>query len=204
MKLYYAPEACSLSDHIALIEAGQTPDIERVDIRTKKTASGRDFRDISPKGYVPAFILDDGQLLTENVAVLDWIADRFPALRPRGSLARTRLLEMLAFISTEIHHAFRPLWHDGTDAEKAATRQTIAKLFQFVATQMRGDYIFGSELSVADCYLYVTLRWAERFGVEVPEILTRFKCRMEDRPAVQAALAQEEMPLHARPAAAAR
>jgi glutathione S-transferase len=192
MKLYFSPAACSLADHIALLESGRPFEIEAVDIRTKKTASGADFRDISPKGYVPALILDDGQLVTENIAVLDWIADQYTALRPAGALGRTRLLEMLTFISTEIHRAFKPLWHGGTEAEKAKAREAVTSLFQFAATQVQGDYLFGDRLSAADCYLFVMLRWADRFDIAMPPILRALKDRMEQRPCVQAAIAREE------------
>ena len=100
LKLYYAPNACSLSDHIALLEVGARFEAEAVDLHTKRTASGEDFHLINPKGYVPALVLDDCEILTENVAVLDWIAEQYPQLRRNGVLSRTRQLEMLVFIST--------------------------------------------------------------------------------------------------------
>lgn len=190
MKLYFSPEACSLADDIALREAGVAFAAERVDLHTKLTASGADYRAINPKGYVPALILDDGRMITENIAVLDWIADQHPALRPDGDLGRTRLLEMLAFISTEIHRAFKPMWH-GDEAQKAEARGPIADLLRFAAEQMRGDYLFGDRLSAADCYLYVMLRWAERFSVDTPDALQALRRRMEARPSVQAALNRE-------------
>jgi len=192
MKLYYAPGACSLADHIALLEAGAKFEAEAVDIHTKKTASGEDFLTINPKGYVPALLLDDCEILTENVAVLDWIAEQYPHLRRDGVLSRARQLEMLAFISAELHAGFKPLWHDGTETEKEKARETLAKRFQFAATRLNGDYLFGDELSVADCYLYVMLRWTEKFGIAVPDALLRFQWRMGERPAVQAALARED------------
>jgi len=192
MKLYYAPNACSLADHIALIEVGARFEAEAVDIRTKRTASGEDFHTINPKGYVPALVLDDCETLTENIAVLDWIAEQYPQLRRSGVLSRTRQLEVLTFISTEIHRAFRRLWHGGTEFEKAKMREEVTGLLKFAVTQMIGDYLFGDELTVADCYLYVMLRWAEKFGVAVPDELLRLQWRMEARPAVQAALAREE------------
>ena len=192
MKLYFAPGACSLADHIALLEVGAKFEAEAVDIRTKRTASGEDFLTINPKGYVPALVLDDCEILTENIAVLDWIAEQYPQLRRNGTLSRTRQLEMLAFISTEIHRAFKPMWHGGTEAEKQKARETVASLLEFAAKQMHGDYLFGDELTVADCYLYVMLRWAEKFGIAVPEALLRLQWRMEQRPAVRAALAREE------------
>lgn len=202
MKLYFSPSACSLADHIALLEVGADFEIEAVDIRTKRTASGEDFRAISPKGYVPALVLDDCEILTENIAVLDWIADRYPQLRRNGSLSRTRQLEMLAFISTEIHGAFKPLWHGGGEAEKQHAREAVANRLAFAASKMQGDYLFGRDLTVADCYLFVMLRWADRFGIAVPDVLLRLRRRMELRPAVQAALGEEEAAIPGRRARA--
>ena len=106
MKLYLAPGACSLADHIALHEADLEFDRVRVDLRTKRTEDGGDFNEVNPKGYVPALVLDDGQLLTENVAILAWVAERAPKLAPGGELGRIRLIEMLAFIATELHKPF--------------------------------------------------------------------------------------------------
>ncbi|NUO50516.1 MAG: glutathione S-transferase [Polyangiaceae bacterium] len=188
MKLYYAPGACSLADHIALLEVGVPFDTERVDLKTKTTASGADFKTVNPKGYVPALVLDDGEVITENIAVLDWIAARCPPLGVAGALGRTRMLEALAFISTEIHRAFKPLWHGGSDDEKAKARTTIAALFRHLAERPRSDFLLGTQMSVADCYLFVMLRWAARFGVEVPEPLRALQSRMESRPSVQRAL----------------
>lgn len=191
MKLYYAPEACSLADHIALLEAGAAFETERVNIHTRMTASGADFREINPKGYVPALVLDNGEIITENVAVLDLIASRHPDLGVEGPLGRTRLLEALVFISTEIHRAFKPMWHGAGEAELRRARETVAELLRFTAARMGGGYLFGDRLSVADCYLYVMLRWAERFDVPTPASLLRLRYRMEGLPSVQAALAQE-------------
>jgi glutathione S-transferase len=106
MELYLTPGACSLADHIALHEAALAFDRIRVDLRTKRTEDGRDFTEINSKGYVPALVLDDGQLLTENVAILCWVAERDPKLAPGVELGRIRLIEMLAFISTELHKPF--------------------------------------------------------------------------------------------------
>lgn len=191
MRLYYAPGACSLADHIALLEVGAKFEAEAVDIKTKRTASGEDFLAINPKGYVPALMLDDCEILTENIAVLDWISEHYPQLRRNGTLSRTRQLEMLAFISTEIHRAFKPMWH-GTEAEQQQARETVAKLLAFTARRMVGDYLFGDELTVADCYLYVMLRWSEKFGIAIPEPLLRLQWRMDQRPAVRMALSREE------------
>jgi glutathione S-transferase len=194
MKLYFAPWACSFADHVALIEAGFTFDIERVDLKTKMTASGRDFRTISAKGYVPALVLENGDTLTENVAILDWIANEHPALGVSGALGRTRLLEALAFIATELHPAFKPMWHGGSDDEKKKASAKITSRLEFVAEALQGDYLFGNTLSVADCYLFIMLRWAERFGVTVPDALVRLYRRMATRPAVRSALEREGTP----------
>jgi len=108
MKLYYAPGACSLSARISLHEAKLLADFERVDIETKTTEFGNDFTAINPNGYVPALVLDDGNVVTENTAILDLISTIDPALAPGGPLGRTRLIEMLSWLSTELHVAFKP------------------------------------------------------------------------------------------------
>lgn len=201
MKLYYAPWACSLADHIALEESGFAFEIERVDLKTKKTASGRDFNDVNPKGYVPALVLDTGELLTENVAVLDWIASQAPQLAVPGPLGRTRTLEALTYVSTELHSSFKVLWHPAPEAEQAAGREAIAAKLRFVAGTLAGDYLFGATPSVADFYLFVILRWAVRFHVEMPPSLRAMLVRLERRPTVQRALRDEGVPLLAAEAA---
>ena len=103
MILYYSPGACSLADHIALEEADMKFDLEKVELQTHKLGDGRSYYEINPKGYVPALQFDDGEVLTENVAILTAIADRYPALIPPGQFGRYRLLEMLAYLSTEVH-----------------------------------------------------------------------------------------------------
>jgi glutathione S-transferase len=191
MKLFYCPFACSLADHIALEEAGIDFERERVDLKTKMTATGRNYNELTSKGYVPALQLDDGEILTENVAILDWIASRYPKLGVRGELGRTRLLEALAYISTELHRSLRPLWHSGTDQEMADARTAIEARLEFLSKSFLGDYLFGENLSVADSYLFVMLLWAERFDLDVPKQLVSFRERMRARPAVKVALAVE-------------
>lgn len=191
MKLYYAPMACSLADHIALHEIGAPFDIERVDIRTRTTEHGVDFRTITAKGYVPALILADGELLTENIAVLDHLATLHPQLAPAGPLGRTRLIEALAFISTEVHRAFKPMWHGGTAGDRMRAAETVTGLLNLLSDKMGGIFLFGDEPTVADFYLFVMLIWAERFAVEVPENMSRLREQMRVRPAVQAALRAE-------------
>lgn len=191
MKLYYSPGACSLADHIALQEAGLPFESERVDLKAKKTASGADYNAISPKGYVPALALDDGALLTENVAVLDYIAQQAPALGLEGPLGRTRLLEMLAFISSEVHKSFKPFFRGGSDEEKAQASEIINRRAKYIIDNMKGNYLFGDKLSVADCYLFIMTLWADKVGVQLPEALQAFRERMKARPAVQAVFKSE-------------
>jgi glutathione S-transferase len=191
MKLYLAPGACSLADHIAMHEAELEFDRVRVDLRAKRTEDGRDFNEINPKGYVPALVLDDGQLLTENVAILCWVADRAPQLAPGGELGRIRLIEMLAFIATELHKPFVRTFFPTSDAEKKAAEGILARRLGFIAARLRGDYLFGSGFTVADAYLYVMLRWGQAKKLELPEALPAFFDRVEARPAVQLALQHE-------------
>ena len=178
MILYYSPGACSLADHIALHEADMKFDLVKVDLRTHQLEDGRAFTEINPKGYVPALQFDDGEVLTENIAILAMIADKYPALMAPGQFGRYRLLEMLAFIATEIHKAFKPLFSpDAVEAEKKNAAVTIGKNLDFIATQMTGTYLFGDNLTVADAYLFVMLLWATN--------------RMRSRPTVHVALKHE-------------
>jgi glutathione S-transferase len=191
MKLYYSPGACSLADHIALHEAGLAFEHEKVDLKTMKTESGADFSTVSPKGYVPALTLDSGDTLSENIAILDWITQQAPQLAPGGAMGRTHLLEMLAFIATEIHKSFKPFFAGASDEEKAKASAQIAKRLDFVAAGLTGDYLFGADVSVADAYLFVMLLWCGKRGVTVPDPLDAFRDRMMARPAVQTALKHE-------------
>lgn len=191
MKLYYSPLACSLADHIALREAGFDFSLERVDLRTRKTETGADFRAVTPKGYVPALLLDSGELITENVAVLDWIAGQAPALAVEGPMGRTRVLEALTYITTEIHRAFKPMWHAGTPEERARAASTVSQLMYPLADTLQGDYLFGDRPSVADFYLFVMLLWAEKFAVETPAAFVALRDRMRARPAARAAMEVE-------------
>ena len=192
MILYFAPGACSLADHIALHEAGIAFDGVKVDLRSHTTEDGRDYRSVNKKGYVPALSLDDGELLTENIAILSWIAEQAPNLAPHGPLGRFRLLETLAFISTELHKSFKPFFSPAsTDADKAKAGETIVGRLDLLSGAFEGDYIFGSQASVADSYLFVMLMWAKKFGVAVSKTLETYVERMTARPAVQLALKHE-------------
>jgi len=191
VKLFYSPGACSLADHIALHEAQLAFEHESVNLKSKTTASGADFTAINPKGYVPSLVLDSGETITENIAVLDWIASQAPALSLDGSLGRTRLLEVLAYISTEVHKSFKPMFSSGSDNEKAKAREMIAKRLQLLADGLHSDYLFGEQLSVADCYLFVMLLWSDKFGIDIPKPLSSLRDRIMTRPAVQTAMKHE-------------
>ena len=192
MILYYSPGACSLADHIALHEADMKFDLVKVDLKTHQLEDGRAFTEINSKGYVPALQFDDGEVLTEDIAILTMIADKHPALMAPGQFGRYRLLEMLAFISTEIHKAFIPLFTpDAAETEKKNAAVTIGKNLDFIATQMTGPYLFGDNLTVADAYLFVMLLWATKNKIAFPETLHAFSDRMRSRPTVHVALKHE-------------
>ena len=191
MKLFYSPGACSLSDHIALHQAGLNFEHEKVDLKTKRTESGSDYTAINPKGYVPALTLDSGETLSENIAILDWIAHQDSALKPSGPMGHTHLLEALAYVSTEIHKSFKPFFAGAGDDERAKAGETIGKRMAYLAETMKGDYLFGADVSVADCYLFVMLLWAQKFGVQAPAQLDAFRDRMMELPSVQKAMKHE-------------
>lgn len=192
MKLYYSPGACSLADRISLHEGGFTADFERVDLRSKITEHGANFTAINPKGYVPVLILDDGETVTENIAILSWIASQAPALAPTGALAQTRLIEVLAFISTELHKSFKPfITPSATEADRTNAADTVYRQLQLIADRFVGPYLFGARFTVADAYLFVNLRWCKQLGVFVPPVLVEYFHRIGERPAVRAALIEE-------------
>jgi glutathione S-transferase len=191
MKLYYAPGACSLASRISLYEAGLAADFERVDLKTKRTERGEDYLAINPRGSVPMLVLNDGQAITENVAILALITDLEPAFEPGNPLGRIRLIEMLSYLSSELHIAFKPFWHDATGAEKDLAAANVTRLVGFIADDVNELYLFGPRFTVADAYLFVMLRWAISFGIAVPLSLRGYFERVIERPTVRAALAEE-------------
>lgn len=199
MKLYYAPGACSLSPHIVLREAGVPFELDRVDFKTRKTESGADFSSINPKGYVPALQLDNGELLTEGAAIVQYIADQHPAagLAPQpGTLERARLQEHLNFIATEVHKSFSPLFSpDLDDAGREAAKKKIATRLDYVEKLFSDgrQYLLGDTFSVADAYLFVVLGWSKHTGIALEKWpnLAQFVGRVAGRNAVQAALKAE-------------
>ncbi len=191
MKLYITPGACSLADHIALTEAGMSVDLIKVDLATRRTEHGDDFTEVNPKGYVPALVFDDGGVLTENVAIIDWVSGRSRDLTPPGHLGRSRNVEMLAFLATEVHRPFMRLMFSPAEAEKQAAREAIEARLAYLAGRIEGDYLFGGTFSGADAMFYVMVRWARDGGLRLDHRLLDFADRVEARPAVKAALRAE-------------
>lgn len=192
MKLYYSPGACSLATHIALREANFPAEFEMVDLKAKRTESGADFTTLNPGGCVPLLILDNGEPVTENVAILSLLAERAPQLAAEGPMTRTRLIEMLSFLSTELHIAFKPYFHDSSEADRAAAKTAVLKRLNIIAKRMRGPYLFGDRFSVADAYLFVMLRWAKNHDIEPPARLAELFDRISAREAVRRSIGEEE------------
>ncbi len=199
MKLYYAPGACSLSPHICLREAGAAFTLERVDTATHRTETGVDYYSVNPKGYVPALRLDDGDLLTEGVAIVQFIADQHPesGLAPaNGTRARVRLQELLNYLSSELHKAFVPLFTPSSTAEaKEAARAKVGARLDFLEGALADGrpHLLGDAFSAADAYFFVMTTWTGPTGVDLKRWpkLSALAARLAERPAVQAALRAE-------------
>jgi glutathione S-transferase len=198
MKLYYTPGACSLSPHIALLEAGLPYDLVKVDLRAKKLENGDDFLKVNPKGQVPVLALDSGELVTEGPVIIQMIADKAAGknLAPgRDSTERYKLLEWLNFITTELHKSFGPMFSPVlADEAKAFFKDRVMGKFKYVEGQLAGrDYLMGSQFTVADGYLFTMLSWADRLKFDLSEMpnLLAYKARIGARPKVQEALTKE-------------
>jgi len=198
MKLYYSPGACSLSPHIALLEAGLPYDLVKVDLRAKKLENGDDYLKVNPKGQVPALALDSGELVTEGPVIVQMIADKVKDknLAPaRDSAERYKLLEWLNYITTELHKNFGPMFAPAlTDDAKAFFKDRVMGKFKYLDTQLAGrDYLMGKQFTVADGYLFTMLTWAERMKFDMSGLpnLTAYKTRVAARPKVQEALTKE-------------
>jgi glutathione S-transferase len=197
MKLYYSPGACSLSPHIALLEAGLPHDLVKVDLRAKKLENGDDYLKVNPKGQVPALQLDSGELVTEGPVIVQMIADRAGKdLAPaRDSAERYKLLEWLNFITTELHKNFGPIFSPVlADDAKAFFKDRVMGKFKYIDSQLGGrDYLMGKQFTVADGYLFTMLSWAERmkFDLSAMENLLAYKARVAARPKVREALNRE-------------
>lgn len=198
MKLYYSPGACSLSPHIVLREGGFDFQLERVDLQGSVTESGADYRAVNPNGYVPALQLDDGQVLTEGPAIVQYLADQVPEKRlapPAGTMERYRLMEWLSFISTELHKGFGALFNPKLpDEAKAVIKSQLVSRIEHANRLLTGKtYVMGDTFTVADAYLFTVLGWSKYvdFDLSPWPTLTAYLGRVAARPAVQAALAAE-------------
>jgi len=195
MKLYYTTGACSMASNIALREAGIPFEMSKVDKRTKRV-DGVEFVTINPKGYVPALRLDDGQVLTENVVVLQYIADLNPAAKlapSAGTMERYRLQEWLSFINSEVHKAFTPLFSsEATEETKTYARNYLAKRLAYLEGAL-GDnkYVMGDQFTVADAYLFTVLGWGPHAGVDIGPKLKSYVDRVRARPHVIEAMTAE-------------
>jgi len=200
MKLFYSPGACSLSPHIVLREIGQDFTLERVDLAKKKTESGKDYLIINPKGQVPALLLDDGNLLTEGVAIVVYLADKSPhanLIAPVGNLSRYQTISWLTYISSELHKSFGPLLHSDTPEEyQKILRLKLENQFKYLNEILKNkQYLQGNHFTIADAYLFTILRWAFLLKFDLsqyPHLLAYFE-RIAKRPTVQAALSAEKL-----------
>jgi len=198
MKLYFAPGACSFSPHIVLQELGLSYDLVRVNNQTKRTSEGGDFRSINPKGYVAALVTDDGAVLTEGPAIVQYLADLKPesGLAPaNGGFARVRLQEWLNFLTAEIHAGSSPLFNQELPEEVRDIFKTrlCRRLDIAAASLAKRDYLMGDRFTVADAYLFTLLGWMDGFGVDLGRwpAIGPYLRRIEARPSVKAALARE-------------
>jgi glutathione S-transferase len=197
-KLYYVPGTCALCPHIVLHEAGVNFSLEKVNRDDKKTETGQDYNAINPKSYVPALVMNNGELLTEVAVIVQYIADLAPdkKLAPlAGTKERYRLQEWLNFISSEIHKGYSPMFNPKVPEEtKTVFKERLASRLNIVAQALDGkDYLMGKTFTVADAYLYTVLRWSPRIKVDLSPwpVMQTYMERISARPAVKAALADE-------------
>jgi glutathione S-transferase len=194
MKLYYLKGACSLASHIALYESGLPFEAASLDRATRITSDGKEFNKLNPKGYVPALLLDNGEVITENVAVLQYVADLVPAkkLAPAaGTMERTRLQEWLAFINSEVHKSFSPLFNPAAPPEaKEYTKVNLTKRLDWLESSWGSrSFLMGEPFTVADCYLYTVFGWLKGGGMDPDKwpTLKQHHARVGARAAVQQA-----------------
>lgn len=198
MKLFYKPGACSLASHISLRESGKDFTLDSVDLMKKKLENGDDYFAINPKGQVPALLLDDNSLLTEGVAIMQFIADSVPdrqLLAPVGSIARYHTLEWLNYVATELHKGFTPLFRPDTPEDyKPTARAQLEKKMQYVDDSLKsGEWLSGTRFTIADAYLFTVLRWAYavKLNMDGFKNIEAYMKRVAARPAVAAAMAAE-------------
>jgi len=198
MKLYYSPGACSLSPHIVASEAGIPIELEKVDLAKHKTEGGQDYLTINPKGYIPALRLDDGSILTEGPAIVQYLADQKPAtgLAPAaGTIDRYRLQEWLTFIGTELHKSFGALFNPASsDDAKTTSKTAINKRLGYLNDQLANkQYLLGGNFTVADAYAFTIVNWTNFVGIDLkpyPNVVA-YMSRVGGRPKVHEALKAE-------------
>lgn len=198
MKLFFGPASCSLASHIALHELGLKFEAERVDLKSKQTSSSGDFMKINPKGYVPALQLDNGEVLTEGAAILQYLGDLKPSqnlVPAAGTMERYRLQEWLNFIATEVHKGFSPLWRkDNPDIVKSMAEEKLFGRLNYLNDVLKGkDFAMGSNFTVVDAYLFTVLNWSNYLKIDLGRwpVLAAYCARVKSRPAVQAAMKAE-------------
>jgi glutathione S-transferase len=198
MKLYYAKGTCSLAPHIVIREADLDILLERVDLKTHTTLTQRDYLIINPMGAVPALELDNGELLTENAVLLQYLASLAPTSEvalPAEGMERWRLLELLNFIATELHKGFSQLFAHPPEEWRQKAVEKIKSRFALLVTKLGAKpYLTGDRFSIADAYVFVMLTWAPRFEIDLPAELQVYERRIRARPAVQGALREEGLP----------
>lgn len=200
MKLYFSPGSCGLATQIALREAEQKFELVKVDFRTKRTVEG-DYFEVTPKGFIPALKLDDGDVLTEGAVILQWIADKNPeyGLLPAfGTRERYTALEWLNFVATDMHKGMATMFSPFVDVESKAkfAEGNLASKFEYVEEHLsRNDYVLGTKFSVADGYLYNILSWPHRVNIDISKYaaIQKFMARMGQRPSVRASLEAEAL-----------
>lgn len=198
MKLYYTPGACSMAPHIVAEEAGLRYEAVLVDLKNKTLPNGDDFRKVNPKGAVPALGLDDGEVLTENAVILQYLADRKPESgllpKPGATMERYRALEMLNYLATEVHKGFGPLWSDAMpEAAKSVAMENLARKWEFLAPRVKDGFLLGPKFSALDAYLFTLLGWTQYHKLDLSKwpALLGYAERVKGRPAVQTTLRAE-------------
>lgn len=198
MKLYFTPGSCGLAAQISLREVGASFDLVKVDFRTKSTAEG-DYMQVNPKGFIPSLKLEDGEIITENAVILQWIADTYTGARllpPAGTMERYRALEWLNYVATDLHKGMAVMFSGFIDGESKVrfAEGNLAARFEYVDEHLAlNEYVLGDTFSAVDGYLYNILRWPVRVNVDISDYtaIQAFMRRMEERPSVIAALEAE-------------
>lgn len=198
MKLYFAPGVCSLSPHIVAIEAGIPITLDKVDLAKKKTANGDDFLKVTAKGYVPALELDDGRVLTEGPAIVQYLADLKPEknlAEKAGTFERAKVQEWLNYIATELHKGFGSLFHPASEDEKKAAKEKLVHRLVYAEKHLENsEFVVGNHFTVADAYLFTILTWCQFVGIDLLDMpaLAAYMEKIKNRDSVKKAIAAEK------------